>query len=164
MEAFRVGPTISAIAHPAMIPSVSSIPIVFSIWATILVAIRDVCYVTADRYRDGASSGRFDDSVRLRLDGDDLEFGVDFQAFVVDLAGNVGFSDSDPDDPYFINDLGREDPKERIVNRTFWDITRRTSSVWTRRTRRSARRGLRRGTTVWISISSRLSRLRIAEV
>ena len=72
-----------------------------------------VCHITADRYRDGASSGRFDDSVRLRLDGDDVEFGVDFQAFVVDLAGNVGFSDSDPDDPYFINDLGVEDPNER---------------------------------------------------
>ncbi|MXZ03735.1 MAG: hypothetical protein F4Y88_08765 [Chloroflexi bacterium] len=76
---------------------------------------QNVCYVTADRYRDGASSGRFDDSVRLRLDGDDLEFGVDFQAFVVDLAGNVGFSDSDPDNPYFINDLGVENSRERIV-------------------------------------------------
>ncbi|MXX92379.1 MAG: hypothetical protein F4Y63_02850 [Chloroflexi bacterium] len=74
---------------------------------------QNICYISADRYRDGASSGRFDDSVRLRLDSDDLEFGVDFQAFVVDLAGNVGFSDSDPDNPYFINDLGVEDPRER---------------------------------------------------
>lgn len=76
---------------------------------------QNVCYITADDYRDGASSGRFDDSVRLRLDSDDLEFGVDFQAFVVDLAGNVGFSDSDPDNPYFINDLGVENSRERIV-------------------------------------------------
>ena len=76
---------------------------------------QNICHIVADYYRDGASSGRFDDSVRLRLDSDDLEFGVDFQAFVVDLAGNVGFSDSDPYDPYFINDLGREDPRERIV-------------------------------------------------
>ncbi len=67
---------------------------------------QNTCYITADRFRDGASSGRFDDSVRLRFDGDDVEFGVDFQAFVADLAGNVGFSDSDPDNPYFINDLG----------------------------------------------------------
>ncbi len=74
-----------------------------------------VCHITADRYRDGASSGRFDDSVRLRLDGDDVEYGVDFQAFVVDVAGNVGFSDSDPDNPYFINDLGVENPRDRIV-------------------------------------------------
>jgi hypothetical protein len=76
---------------------------------------QNTCYISADRYRDGASSGRFDDSVRLRLDGDDLEFGVDFQAFVADLAGNVGFSDSDPDNPYFINDLGDEDPRKRLV-------------------------------------------------
>ncbi len=76
---------------------------------------QDTCYITADRYRDGASSGRFDDSVRLRLDGNDLEFGVDFQAFVIDVAGNVGFSDSDPDEPYFMNDLGREDRGERVV-------------------------------------------------
>ena len=76
---------------------------------------QNVCHVLADNYRDGASSGQFDDSVRLRLDGDDLEFGVDFQAFVVDLAGNVGFSDSDPNNPNFINDLGRESSRERIV-------------------------------------------------
>ena len=76
---------------------------------------QNVCHITADNYRDGASSGRFDDSVRLRLDGDDVDFGVDFQAFVVDLAGNVGFSDSDPDNPYFINDLGVENSRERIV-------------------------------------------------
>ncbi len=75
---------------------------------------QDTCFILADDYRDGASSGRFDDSVRLRLDGDDLEFGVDFQAFVVDVAGNVGFSDSDPENPYFINDLGEVDPNDRL--------------------------------------------------
>ena len=36
------------------------------------------------------------------------------QAFVADVAGNIGFSDSDPDNPYFINDLGQEDSRERI--------------------------------------------------
>ena len=75
---------------------------------------QDICHITADDHRDGATSGRFDDSLRLRLDSDDLEFGVDFQAFVADVAGNIGFSDSDPDNPYFINDLGQEDPKDRI--------------------------------------------------
>ena len=74
---------------------------------------QDTCYILADRYSDGASSARFDDSLRLRLDGDDLEYGVDFQAFVADRAGNVGFSDADPDNPYFINNLGVEDPNER---------------------------------------------------
>ena len=71
------------------------------------------CFIEAENYDDGDSRGRFDDSIRLRLDGDDLEFGVDFQAFVVDLAGNVGFSDSDPRNPFFINDLGQEDSRDR---------------------------------------------------
>ncbi len=75
---------------------------------------QDRCFIEADNYDDGASRGRFDDSVRLRLDGDDLEFGVDFQAFVVDLAGNVGFSDADPRNPFFINDLGQEEPGDRV--------------------------------------------------
>ena len=80
---------------------------------------QDRCFIEADRYDDGASLGRFDDSVRLRLGGDEQEFGVDFQAFVVDLAGNVGFSDADPDDPYFINDLGEEDPQDRYAPNVF---------------------------------------------
>ncbi|MYA59034.1 MAG: hypothetical protein F4X40_00545, partial [Chloroflexi bacterium] len=75
---------------------------------------QDRCHILADDFRDGASSGRFDDTARLRLGNDALEFGVDFQAFVMDVAGNVGFSDSDPDNPYFINDLGQEDPQDRI--------------------------------------------------
>ena len=76
---------------------------------------QDRCYIEADNYKDGAGSGRFDDSVRLRLDGDEQEFGVDFQAFVVDIAGNVGFSDADRDDPYFIGDLGQEESNERYA-------------------------------------------------
>ncbi len=75
---------------------------------------QDRCYIEADNYQDGASSGRFDDSVRLRLGGDEQEFGVDFQAFVVDIAGNIGFSDADRDEPYFIDDLGQEDPRDRV--------------------------------------------------
>lgn len=76
---------------------------------------QNICYIEADSYDDGDYSGRFDDSIRLHLDGDDLEFGVDFQAFVVDIAGNIGFSDADPSDPYFINDLGKEAPRDRII-------------------------------------------------
>ena len=79
---------------------------------------RNRCFIEADSYDDGDSRGRFDDSVRLRLEGDDLEFGVDFQAFVVDLAGNVGFSDSDPSNPYFINDLGEDgDDRDKEIAR-----------------------------------------------
>ena len=75
---------------------------------------QNVCFIEADNYSDGDTTARFDDRVRLRLDSDSLEFGIDFQAFVVDVAGNIGFSDSDPDRPYFINDLGQEDPKDRV--------------------------------------------------
>ena len=45
---------------------------------------QSICHIRADNFSDGASSGQFDDSLRLRLDGDELEYGVDFQAFVVD--------------------------------------------------------------------------------
>ncbi len=75
---------------------------------------QDRCHILADDFRDGASSGRFDDTARLRLGNEALEFGVDFQAFVMDVAGNIGFSDSDPNNPYFINDLGEEDPNDRF--------------------------------------------------
>ena len=75
------------------------------------------CYIESDEYDDGASRGTFDDSIRLDLqdgskgdvDTRDKEFEIDFQAFVLDMAGNVGFSDSDPASPRFINDLGETD-------------------------------------------------------
>ena len=31
---------------------------------------------------------------------------IDIQAVVMDIAGNIGFSDSEPSDPTFIHDLG----------------------------------------------------------
>ena len=31
---------------------------------------------------------------------------IDIQAVVLDIAGNIGFSDADPSDPTFIHDLG----------------------------------------------------------
>ncbi len=88
----------------------------------------DHCYIESEEYDDGANRGTFDDSVRLDLqnrkgitstdvDTRDQEFDIDFQAFVLDMAGNVGFSDSDPTSPRFINDLGTKaaDRKEPNV-------------------------------------------------
>ena len=74
---------------------------------------QDVCHIKADRHDDGANTATFSDSIRLNLrDGNeqaptrDREYQVDFQAFAMDRAGNIGFSDSDPSNPRFINDLG----------------------------------------------------------
>ena len=81
---------------------------------------RNLCHILADEYDDGANRGTFDDDLRLDLqDGgkdavtQDNEFDVDFQAFVMDMAGNIGFSDSDPANPRYINDLGEKDAKKR---------------------------------------------------
>ena len=82
---------------------------------------QEVCHILSDSYDDGATSGGFEDSLRLDLwDGSDealdirdKEFEIDFQAFVMDMAGNIGFSDSDPSNPRFINDLGeKEDDRQ----------------------------------------------------
>ncbi len=72
------------------------------------------CYIESESYDDGANRASFDDSIRLDLQDPvgtdavtrDAEFEIDFQAFVMDMAGNIGFSDSDPANPRFINDLG----------------------------------------------------------
>ena len=61
----------------------------------------------------------FSDSIRLNLqDGTkgpaetrDREYQVDFQAFAMDRAGNIGFSDSDSSNPRFIRDLGTAESK-----------------------------------------------------
>ena len=75
---------------------------------------RDLCHILAEPYSDGATSSTFDDTLRLDLrrnnqdvDIRDKEFQIDFQAYVLDMAGNVGFSDADPTNPRFINDLGK---------------------------------------------------------
>ena len=72
-----------------------------------------ICHIKADRHDDGSNTATFSDSIRLNLlDGSkvaetrDREYQVDFQAFAMDRAGNIGFSDSDPSNPRFINDLG----------------------------------------------------------
>ena len=80
---------------------------------------QEVCHILSDEYDDGATRGTFEDSLRLDLweaEGEtlvlrDKEFDIDFQAFVMDMAGNIGFSDSDPANPRFINDLGQESGK-----------------------------------------------------
>ncbi len=76
-------------------------------------ADQDLCHIKADRHDDGSNTATFSDSIRLNLqDGNeqaptrDREYQVDFQAFAMDRAGNIGFSDSDPSNPRFINDLG----------------------------------------------------------
>ena len=82
---------------------------------------QDVCHILSDEYDDGANRGTFDDSLRLdlfetmdeTLDVRDKEFEIDFQAFVMDMAGNIGFSDSDPANPGYINDLGEKDSSKR---------------------------------------------------
>ena len=76
----------------------------------------DKCHMLAEDYDDGARNASFEDSVKLNLrDGSedaetrDNEYEVDFQAFVLDQAGNIGFSDSDPTKPSYIGDLGNKD-------------------------------------------------------
>ena len=70
--------------------------------------------VDGDRFSDGADTGTFADSVRIRiLDNNNDEVNpynhtIDFHALVADVAGNIGFSDSDDTGPRFINDYGKE--------------------------------------------------------
>ena len=75
----------------------------------------DYYSVEADNYANGAADGEFADEVEIDFDEDISNFRgfnhkIGFQALVRDLAGNVGFSDSDPEKPRFINDLGEKTP------------------------------------------------------
>ena len=69
-------------------------------------------YKTADAedFEDGDVNGEFDTIVRIDFPpgGDDERYNhtIDIQGVVIDIAGNIGFSDSDPSDPTFIHDLG----------------------------------------------------------
>ena len=87
----------------------------------------DLLHVEGDRHDDGSGTGTFSNSVRIRLrDGDDEidEYNntIDFHALVVDVAGNVGFSDSDDEGPRFINDYGDtgSDRKTGMYNVLGW--------------------------------------------
>ena len=69
-------------------------------------------YKTADAetYEDGDINGEFDTIVRIDFpvttDDNRYNHTIDIQAVVLDIAGNIGFSDADPSDPTFIHDLG----------------------------------------------------------
>ena len=76
--------------------------------------------VDGDNFDDGDNAGTFGDSVRIGFLTDDYNHTIDFQAVVADVAGNLGFSDSDADGPGFINDLGEEDPKTGRYNVIGW--------------------------------------------
>ena len=90
----------------------------------------DLETITPETFRDGANEGTFDDVARLNIQSgngdevpdDQLNNQVDFQALVMDIAGNVGFSDSDPTGPTFIHDYGTEsnDRKDNRYNVLGW--------------------------------------------
>ncbi len=65
----------------------------------------------AEDFEDGDASGLFDTVVRIDFppdeeDGRRYNHIIDIQAVVMDIAGNIGFSDAEPSDPTFIHDLG----------------------------------------------------------
>ena len=76
----------------------------------------EVKSIPGENFSNGDADGRFDEGVRITLEPetpgegerftDDFNHAIDFQALVRDMAGNVGFSDSDPRKPTFIFDLG----------------------------------------------------------
>ena len=77
--------------------------------------VDDIAYdlrqiVDAEDYDDGAPSGEFDDNVRFTfsetLPNETFNNTIDFQAVVMDVAGNLGFSDSDANSPRFIHEYG----------------------------------------------------------
>ena len=70
--------------------------------------------VKAETYDDGDGSGTFDDDPRIEGSATNgREIAVDFQGVVIDLAGNIGFSDADTGEPSYINDLGTK-PADRL--------------------------------------------------
>jgi hypothetical protein len=83
---------------------------------------------SAEDYDDGDTSGMFDSVVRIDFPPDDGDDGnqynntIDIQAVVLDIAGNYGFSDSQPSDPTFIHDYGTKeaDRDEALHNVLGW--------------------------------------------
>lgn len=79
----------------------------------------------AEDFDDGDLTGLFDTVVRIDFppeEEDDRRYNhvIDIQAVVMDIAGNIGFSDSEPSDPAFIHDLGTEknrddDDKHNVI-------------------------------------------------
>ncbi len=65
----------------------------------------------AEEYEDGDTMGEFDTIVRIDFppaEANDERYNdiIDIQAVVMDIAGNIGFSDADPSSPTFIHDFG----------------------------------------------------------
>ena len=65
----------------------------------------------AEEFEDGDVNGEFDTIVRIdfppsKANKDRYNDIIDIQAVVMDVAGNIGFSDADPSAPTFIHDLG----------------------------------------------------------
>ena len=82
---------------------------------------KDYKSVEADDYSDGSPDGEFADEIEIDFDEADANFdafnhAIEFQALVRDLAGNVGFSDSDAANPRFINALGQKKADDRDPN------------------------------------------------
>ena len=73
--------------------------------------------VNAEDYDDGATTGEFDQSIRFDFDSElpneTFNNTIDFQAVVMDRAGNLGFSDSEPTSPRFIHGYEFKDKKDR---------------------------------------------------
>lgn len=79
----------------------------------------DACYIESRRYDDGDSSSRFDEDVRITgPETRNTEVKVDFQALVLDMAGNIGFSDAHEALPTFIGDFGTATDADPARNRT----------------------------------------------
>ena len=80
----------------------------------------------AEDYEDGDTSGIFDTVVRIDFPPDPADLRrynhiIDIQAVVIDVAGNIGFSDSEPGVPTFIHDFGtkladRDDKGAKITH------------------------------------------------
>ena len=77
-------------------------------------------YKTADaeQFEDGDVEGEFDTIVRIdfpQSPEDDGRYNniIDIQAVVIDIAGNIGFSDADPSAPTFIHDLGTAKDRDK---------------------------------------------------
>ena len=75
----------------------------------------------AEDFEDGATSGTFDTVVRIDFDPerDDNRYNheIDIQAVVMDIAGNIGFSDSEVSDPNFIHGIGTKKADRGADNR-----------------------------------------------
>ena len=71
----------------------------------------------AETFEDGDTSGIFDTVLRIDFPpdpADDRRYNhiIDIQAVVMDMAGNIGFSDSEPGAPTFIHDVGTDKDRD----------------------------------------------------